>query len=183
MEKDPLFSSLADGRILPKDDPLFEALGDLDELSASIGMARAGIAANQNPGELPGEDRGRESVAAILKDAQRVLIRMGGDVASAPGSPSRGRFPPVSADDIAAIEAVLSRFPALRLEHFILAGGNPVSARIDLARTICRRAERRIVSLIRSAGRSDLSDDQAYLNVLSGYLFSAARAFDTRTEA
>jgi cob(I)alamin adenosyltransferase len=178
MEKDPLFSSLADGRILPKDDPLFEALGDLDELSSAIGMARAGIAASPNPGKLPGEDRGRESVAAILEDAQRVLIRMGGDVASAPGSPSRERFQSVSSEDVAVIGAALSRFPALRLGRFVPAGGNQTSAAVDLARTVCRRAERRLVSLIRSAGRSDLSDDQAYLNVLSGFLFSAARAFD-----
>ena len=122
---------------MSKSDPRVAAYGDVDELNAWLGLARA--AAHR-----------RASSVGMLEQIQRDLFALGARLAD-PGAPDRGRVTKaaVSAEDIARLEgwidALEAELPPLR--RFILAGGSPAGAALHVARTICRRAERAMVGL------------------------------------
>jgi cob(I)alamin adenosyltransferase len=152
-------SSLFSGERLPKDDLAFMVLGDLDETNACIGLAKHGV---------PAERR------AELETCQDALGEVMALAATGDGSLD-ARF------DIGArldwLERSLHALMELTElpERFVPPGATEASARLDLARTVCRRAERRLVALIRSRGRSDLAPCQNFVNRLSDYLFVLAR--------
>jgi cob(I)alamin adenosyltransferase len=157
-------SHLADGEPRRKDDPLFEALGDLDELSSWLGVVRASVR----------EGRLRREMARIQED----LLTVGAQVSTPRLSQQYGRLRLLEQEDLLRLESWEKKLLA-RTEiapRFILHGDHPVAAWVDVARTVCRRAERRVVALIRDAGMIHLALCQNYINRLSDYLFVLARA-------
>ena len=164
-------ATLFDGERLVKSDPVFEALGDLDELTSWIGVVRS-----RYRDEWHGALRDLDTE---LRDAQTVASRISALVACTPSSKQYARLTPV--DDAAVEELELREARALKTTQiapvFIIPGDEPGSAEIDFARALCRRCERRLVNVIRSPGRPrpDLHAAQRYLNRLSDYLFVIAR--------
>ena len=149
-------SSLADGHRLPKHHAAFDALGSLDELGAALGLLRA-IAADA-------------SCAAQLEAIQRDLLDVGAEMAQ--GTP---RLRPTAAEEIDRAQRALD-LPQPPASSFSLPGANELSARAHWARTVCRRAERDLVRLREISPDRATLPALAFLNRLSGLLFSMARA-------
>lgn len=149
-----------------KDALRIEAVGSLDEVNAALGLAGAALA----------EGWERECLAKIQRD----LFAIGAHLADVrPGGRSAGP----DAEAVSAIEAAIDRaqveLPALT--RFILPGGSEAAARLHLARSICRRAERRVVGLAAQEPVAPLV--LAYLNRLSDLLFVLARWMNQRAGA
>jgi cob(I)alamin adenosyltransferase len=148
-----------------KTDPRVEALGDLDEAQAAIGIARATI-------------RGRDR--EILLDLQRGLYRVMAEVATTSADLARVRSR-IGADDVRGLDELGDRLrPRANVEgRFVVPGEDPASASLDLARTVARRAERAVVRL---ADARSVSGEHLipYLNRLSDTLFLLARAREKR---
>jgi len=153
-------TGLGDGSRVRKDHARVEAYGTVDEANSTIGMILA------VPG-LPPE------VARCLTEIQHVLFDLGGELCI-PGTQA------IQAERIAQLEQVLDQFndPLPPLKDFILPGGGPAAAACHLARTIVRRAERRVWSLA-EAERATPGEVRVevpkYLNRLSDLLFVIAR--------
>jgi cob(I)alamin adenosyltransferase len=152
---------LVGGVEVPKDHPRIESYGTVDELNSVIGVVRA-------LGAPPGLD---EQLAEIQDD----LFNVGTDLATREGD----RWPSMHRVGDAEVERLEQWIDAMNdvlppLHEFILPGGGIVGAHLHVARTVCRRAERRVVQL-------HLSDDTLttgplrYLNRLSDYFFVASR--------
>jgi cob(I)alamin adenosyltransferase len=157
---------LFDGTRVRKNNDRVETYGDVDELNSFIGAAAAFL---RDPALV-------EVLAAIQKDLFSVGAQLA-DPKSAERSNDRFR---ISRSRIQSLEDAIDGFetelPELR--QFILAGGSPAGAMLHVARTICRRAERRVVSL---AERVEIHPDVIeYLNRLSDFLFVIARAVNHR---
>jgi len=155
-------TGLWSGERVWKDDPRVEAYGDLDELSSLLGLAR-------HAARLP-------ATAEAIEAAQRVLSRAAGELASI-----GARFgAPVSAEDEEAVAALTAELESrVPLKGFVLPGRTEASARLDVARAVCRRAERRIVTLGRAAAEGEGAVSpclRRYVNRLSDCLFMLARA-------
>ena len=159
-------TGLFDGTRVAKSDPRVGAYGDVDELNAGLGLARAG-----------GVD---EQISGMLEHVQRDLFGLGARLAD-PSKKIAGRVTKaaVTADDIARLEGWIdlleTELPPLR--RFILAGGTPAAAALHVARTVCRRAERSMVQLGQGAYEPELL---VYMNRLSDLLFVMARAVNRR---
>jgi cob(I)alamin adenosyltransferase len=157
---------LFDGTRTRKDDSRVEAYGDIDELNSFIGAAVAWIA-----------DR---ELAAMLLDIQRDLFSVGAQLANPRSAEeSSGRFH-LDPRRIEILEEAIDRYetelPPLR--QFILAGGCPAGALLHVARTVCRRGERRVVALAGSVTIDEVV--VRYLNRLSDFLFVLARLLNHR---
>ena len=154
-------TGLGDGSRRSKDDPRLTAIGEVDELNSTIGLLRAT--------GLP------EPIDALMERIQHRLFDLGGEL-SIPGG---GRFPDDAADDL---EAALDELNATvePLKEFILPGGCEVAARCHLARSVCRRAERALVTL----QRTETVDPALlrYINRLSDLLFVTARWLNQRSD-
>jgi cob(I)alamin adenosyltransferase len=150
-------TGLADRSRVPKDAPRIEAIGAVDELNSVIGLLLAE--------DLP--DGERASLAGVQHD----LFDLGGEL-SVPGHAIIG------AAHVQRLERDLDRYnAALRpLEDFILPGGSRAAALAHVARTVCRRAERRLVALSRK--QKIAPPILAYLNRLSDLLFVLARTLN-----
>jgi cob(I)alamin adenosyltransferase len=158
-------TSYFDGTRVRKDDPRLDTYGDIDELNSWVGFVRAsGLDATLD-----------EELARI----QRELFALGAQVAD-PGDKLAARVTKaVIADgDVARLEALIDRaeseMPPLR--RFVLPGGAPAAAALHIARTVCRRAERRMVALHPNVDPVLLR----YLNRLSDLLFALARVVNHR---
>jgi cob(I)alamin adenosyltransferase len=154
-------TGLFDGTRVAKNDARVAAYGDVDELNAWLGLARVDI--------------GDSELSSMLEQIQRDLFALGARLADPAGKiAARVAKAAVSAEDIGRLEGWIdtmeSRLPPLR--RFILAGGSRGGASLHVARTVCRRAERSIVSLGREAFEPDLL---VYMNRLSDLLFVMAR--------
>ncbi len=157
-------TSLLYGGRVPKDDLHTEAYGALDEAISALGLARA---------LCPDASR-----AGRLLDLQRDLFTVGAELATA--TPDRDKlekhFATVSPAMVEALDREVGDLEA-RIElpkGFVIPGGTPMAAAIDLARTFVRRAERRTVTLERSGGLAN-ADVLRYLNRCSDLLFMLAR--------
>lgn len=151
-------TSLLGGERVPKNHPRIEAYGTVDELSSVIGIARQ-----------PGGDEWLDGeLAAIQND----LFEIGASLAS-PGADER--FPGASPARVDAIEKAIDRMEAdlTPLTSFILPGGSAQGASLHLARTVCRRAERKVLAMSDQGERT--ARTVVYLNRLSDFLFVAAR--------
>lgn len=163
-------TGLFGGPRVTKDDARVEAYGAVDELNAVLGIARA---------RTPRVD---VDIEAVLSAVQEQLFTIGAELATPAGAAARAAVPPVEPAWTAALEAAIDRFeqdlPPLR--HFILPSGTVLAADLHLARAVCRRAERRVVTLHRQApvGAQVL----AFLNRLSDFLFVAARLANHRAQ-
>jgi cob(I)alamin adenosyltransferase len=167
-------TALLGGARVSKASPRVAAYGDVDELNAWLGLVGA------QPLSPMSQDRLYEDLAEMIVHIQRDLFAIGSRLADPSGRVTeRVEKTAVTSDDIVRLESWIDRLqgelPPLR--RFILAGGTVVGARLHVARTVCRRAERSVVSLGPDAVESDVV---AYLNRLSDLLFVMARAANRR---
>jgi cob(I)alamin adenosyltransferase len=164
VRKSPLYTrsgddgttSLFGGQRVEKDHPRVEAFGALDELNSALGMAMSFMR--------------QRRVARLLKEVQADLFELGAELAS-PGT-SRRLLPQ---GRVEALERAIDEYDAKTppLKKFVLPGGAPAAAALHLARTICRRAERKVVAL---SHREEVRPTVIiYLNRLSDLLFALAR--------
>jgi cob(I)alamin adenosyltransferase len=157
-------TSLLYGGRVPKDDLHTEAYGALDEAISALGLARA----------LCGEP----ARAQRILDLQRDLFTVGAELATAASEQDKleKHFATVTASMVEALDLEVADLEA-RVplpKGFVIPGGDPVAAAIDLGRTFVRRAERRAVSLHR-AGELANEEVLRYLNRCSDLLFMLAR--------
>jgi cob(I)alamin adenosyltransferase len=162
-------TSLWYGGRVQKGDPRTEAYGSVDEAVSALGQARAICAENQ--GELS---------ADILR-LQRELFVAGAELATAPEASGRleNEVSRVTDSMVEALEVDIDRYmnQVDLPPHFVIPGGTPVSAALDVARTAIRRAERRVVALREAQG---LGSDAVlrYINRASDLAFAMARFAD-----
>jgi cob(I)alamin adenosyltransferase len=158
-------TSLFDGTRARKDDPRVDAYGEVDELNAWLGLIRASTI---DP-----------SVDAELVAIQRDLFALGAQLAD-PADKLAPRVTKAVIDDehVVRLEQLIDRLDAEvpPLRRFILAGGTPAGAALHVARTVCRRAERRIVALSPPVDPVLVR----YVNRLSDLLFVLARVVNHR---
>jgi cob(I)alamin adenosyltransferase len=160
-------TSLFDGTRVKKDDARVDAYGEVDELNAWLGFARSSLAEPDLADELGRIQRDLFAIGARLADpAAKIAER----VAKAA----------ITDDDVGRLERLIDRLELelKPLRHFILAGGTPPGAALHVARAVCRRAERRIVSL-----QPIESILVRYMNRLSDALFVMARVINRRAGA
>ena len=156
-------TGLFTGERVSKDEARLEALGSIDEVVAALGVAKAEIA----------DQEVRHRIAAMQSDLYLLLA----DIASTAEKGSRvaTRLPE---DVIQILESYIdhydSQLPALR--NFVMPGDSRASSALHLARTVCRRAERRVVTIARSYPLA--ARIPGYLNRLSDLLFVLARWVD-----
>ena len=163
-------TGLFDGTRVSKADPRVEAYGEIDELNAWLGLVRA---------NTPADD-----VDALLADIQRDLFALGAVLADPRHKiAARVEKATIDTEDVARLERAIDRFeegvPPLR--RFILPGGGQTGAMLHLARTVCRRAERRMVATGAAPGAEPVDPTAIiYINRLSDLLFVLARAVNHR---
>lgn len=159
-------TSLFDGTRVPKSNPRVDAYGEIDELNAVVGLARAA-----------GVDH---DLADMLDRVQRDLFALGARLAD-PAERIAARVEKAALASLDAtrleswIDGLETELPPLR--RFVLPGGSAAGATLHLARTVCRRAERRIVSLPADAIEPEIL---VYVNRLSDFLFVIARVVNRR---
>ncbi|MCM3879750.1 MAG: cob(I)yrinic acid a,c-diamide adenosyltransferase [Vicinamibacterales bacterium] len=166
-------TGLFGGTRVSKADPRVAAYGDVDELNACLGLVVA-------QGEFAGD------VTDLLEQLQKDLFAIGARLANPGDNPDRrstiddGRSTTITPADVARLEDWIDRLEAELppLRRFILPGGSRAGALLHFSRTVCRRAERAIVSL----GMDHVDEHLViYVNRLSDLLFVLARAVNHRS--
>lgn len=154
-------TGLFGGPRVRKDHPRIEAFGEVDELNSTLGVARAA--------SLPTD------LDVTLQRVQHELFAVGAELASP--QPEKFAVPQVGDHEAARLEQEIDQLEQhlSPLTQFILPSGCEASVRLQAARSICRRAERRVVELIDHSGEAVSERVVRYLNRLSDYLFVAAR--------
>jgi cob(I)alamin adenosyltransferase len=166
-------TGLFGGGRVPKSHPRVEAYGDVDELNATIGVARA-VGSPPDP-----------QIDALLVRIQQDLFAIGALLATPDRERMRMHLDKAKIDQerVGELERAIDAADAelAPLRAFILPGGSPKAAALHVARTVCRRAERKIV---------DIADEMeipplviVYLNRLSDLLFTLARLANKRASA
>jgi cob(I)alamin adenosyltransferase len=156
-------TGLGDGSRVPKDHPRVAAYGSVDELNAVLGLLLT-----QGPGE-----------ADLLRSVQNDLFDVGADLCvPAKGDEKAGERLRVRPEQALRLEAAIDRLNAnlTPLTSFVLPGGSVAAAWCHLARTVCRRAEREVVTL--STAEAVNPEVVVYLNRLSDLLFVLARVYN-----
>lgn len=156
-------TGLFGGGRVSKDEPRIEATGAVDELNATLGRALCSVE----------EPRIRDRIPLLQDDlfslGSRLASRVGNDEGSGPGLPS---LPSGRSEEMEEwIDEIDEEVEPLK--NFILPGGSPGAAELHVARTVCRRAERRVVAL--STSEAVEPEILRYLNRLSDLLFAFAR--------
>lgn len=161
-------TGLFGGTRLHKDDIRIEAYGTVDELNAHIGLLRDGIS--------------DEHITGILIEIQDRLFTIGSILASEPGKDNL-QIPRLKIEDVTLLEQQIDKMneslPPMR--SFVLPGGHELVSQCHIARCVCRRAERRVVSLSRSEKVESIV--LQYLNRLSDYLFVLSRKVSSAEKA
>ncbi|GAB4275643.1 MAG: cob(I)yrinic acid a,c-diamide adenosyltransferase [Coriobacteriia bacterium] len=157
-------TSLADGSRVAKDSPVPEALGALDEANSHIGAARAAI-----------DDARLDELLAFV---QHRLFNFSALLAGA----GEGDVPRPTDDDVRTLESAIDELASLPtpLRAFVLPAGPDAAARLHVARSVVRRAERRLVALSREVAVD--STLLAFVNRVSDLLFAAARVMSGNAE-
>ena len=149
-----------------KDHPRVEAYGTVDELNACIGLAAAAC---------DRDDDLHARFLAIFRELQSRLFDIGADLATPEGDKHESKVLRIGDEQVAEVERWIDEMDAgnSAMKHFILPGGTELAARLHLARTVCRRAERVMIAL----GHSEPVSDGAaiYVNRASDLLFAMAR--------
>jgi cob(I)alamin adenosyltransferase len=164
-------TALFGGGRVPKNDPRVEAYGDVDELNAVIGLARCIESMPRVDEVLVPIQRDLFAVGAILATPDRAKMKQ---------HLEKARVDQARIEELEhAIDDCDSELEPLKA--FIIPGGTPKAATLHVARTVCRRAERRVVEL---RGTVELPEVVViYLNRLSDLLFSLARVANRRAAA
>jgi cob(I)alamin adenosyltransferase len=156
-------TALGNGTRVPKDDPRVEAYGAVDELNSVLGLVLSSVHDLPEP--------------SLLDSIRHDLFDAGADLCVPDGTRGESSRARVHIDDphIRRLEAALHRLNADLpvLKSFVLPGGTPAAAWLHVARTVCRRAERRVVTLARETTINPKV--VVYLNRLSDLLFVLAR--------
>lgn len=152
-------SGLADGKRIEKDSLRIKAIGEVDELNAALGVVKI-------------YTQHLEELSKILDYLQNTLFIVGADLATAN---EQVKVPRVGTSEIEKLEKWIDEMMAKMkpLKHFVLPGGNVSAAYLHLARAICRRAERTIVSLKKNEDIHEVV--VIFMNRLSDLLFAMAR--------
>lgn len=145
-----------DQQRISKSSELPEALGALDELNAYLGFVKV-------------KATGNERIAGVLRDIQETLFIIQAEVAGAEKRVGEGVVKNIE-DSTNGIE---KEIPPLK--GFSIAGGTELSALLDVARTLARRAERRLVAVAEAGVRDLPPETKSYMNRLSSLLFALAR--------
>jgi cob(I)alamin adenosyltransferase len=165
-------TGLFGGQRVSKDDARVEAYGDVDELNSVLGIAVARL-----------EAAGDAEMAGGLREVQADLFTLGARLAT-PAVEDGGRenswIPLLDAGRVGEMEGWIDRAETELepLQSFVLPGGSDAAAALHLARTVCRRAERRVVTLTRVAHVDETVI--IYLNRLSDLIFTLARLANAR---
>lgn len=152
-------TGLFGGKRISKDDARIEAYGTLDELNSFLGFLNIGFSENK--------------YNTVLFDVQNRLFDIGSHLAS---DPEKHVLPSgITSEDISELERFMDEMDAELppLKNFILPGGHAIVAQAHICRTICRRAERRVVTLQQYSEIDPMI--VMYLNRLSDFLFILAR--------
>lgn len=154
-------TGLGDGRRVDKDNPHVQAMGDVDELNSHIGLLLSE--------DLP------PAMREALITVQHELFDIGGELCI-PGHTA------ITEDDVLRLEQLVTQYNAdlPPLKDFILPGGTRAAAQAHVCRTVCRRAERSIVTLSRDEYLNDFS--RQYVNRLSDLLFVWARVLNREAD-
>ncbi|MCL2480031.1 MAG: cob(I)yrinic acid a,c-diamide adenosyltransferase [Treponema sp.] len=153
------YTDIIGGKRLPKDHLIPECLGAIDELDAFLGDAKAAL-----------PDNAADFTVNVISGIQKDLIKLMGIIAGMP-VPKEGTGEGRINSLIKELESLLPPFSS-----FAVPGANPVSAKLHIARTVCRRAERRLVSLSSSQNGSEIAGAVGpYINRLSDLLFLLAQ--------
>ena|SRR5437867_3515997 len=155
-------TALFGGRRVPKDHPRVEAYGAVDELNSTLGVAVAFLA--------------RGALASALQGIQNELFNIGSELASETGKRAEaGRLFLNAESKIAGIEEMIDMYDAKvePLRTFILPSGSRAGALLHLCRTVCRRAERAVITVARAEPVNP--ELLRYLNRLSDLMFVLAR--------
>lgn len=154
---------------LPKDAVRIEALGELDELNSLLGLCKTKSLAEKIHIEATGE-----TIKELLQEVQQNLFTIQAEVGGAEKK--------LLDDDVYAMEqyidAIEHELPPIKT--FLLSGGTGLSSLLDYTRTVCRRAERRIISAHREKNFSE--NTLSYMNRLSTLLFALARLTNVRAD-
>ena len=155
-------TGLADGSRLSKAAPRVDALGDVDETTAAIGLLRAALAAD-------------DPLQALLSDIQHRLFDLGGAL-SLPGTLG------FETAAVEALDAALAEWNATLppLTNFVLPAGDEATARAHVVRTVCRRAERTLTRLGEAEPEAVDAALRQYLNRASDLFFVLARVLARR---
>ena len=166
-------TGLFGGARVSKADPRVAAYGDVDELNAWLGLARASLADVPEAAELE----------SMLVHLQRDLFALGSRLAD-PGHKVAGRVTKatIGGPDIERLEGWIDQLEAQLpgLTRFILPGGATAGASLHVGRTICRRAERAMVALLQNDSAAFEPELLVYMNRLSDLLFVMARSTNRR---
>ncbi len=152
-------------RRVPKNHPQVEAYGTVDELNSALGLARASARQSRLCGQL--------------LDIQKDLVTVMGELATLPEDLPRyikDGYPVLTPGLIDKLDAIAVEIEAQKVsfQGWATPGANPASAALDVARTVCRRAERRVCAL-RESGKLENVQISIYLNRLSDVLWLLAR--------
>lgn len=159
-------TGLFGGPRVRKDAARIEACGTVDELNSALGLVRAE--------SLP------EDIDALLRRVQHELLAVGAELGTP--DPVTHATRTIGPEHVQALEAEIDHYEAglQPLEGFVLPGGDRAGAALHLARAVCRRAERRLVTLTAGGGERVSSALLGYLNRLSDLLFVLARTAGAR---
>lgn len=161
-------TALVGGRRVPKDSPRVEAYGAIDELNSIIGLARVFNAEQLLRGEK------HRWLDHVLRKLQNELFDLGSELATPEDAVYEGMFK-VGATEVTALERLIDECQKdlQPLKSFVLPGGGRVGGFLHQARTVCRRAERRVLALARVEAIGDWP--LRYVNRLSDLLFVLSR--------
>jgi len=160
-----LFNTESDSRV-SKDDAIFEALGTVDELNTVIGWCRSACAIDWFVGD--------QSVSSILLDVQHHLFTIQAELAGAEKS-----IPEKNVQQI-EVRIIIIEEKIPEITTFFVPGGSELSSRLDIARAVSRRAERRLVALEEEKKVSGFT--LAYANRLSSLLYALVRFVNHNTD-
>ena len=159
------FSSLFSGERVRKSDAIFEALGTLDELNSWLGLIKLRL-------DL---DELKQEVETI----QRALFQIASNIATSSDSEQRNTLVLLCEEDLTKLEHFeTTLLSSVKMpETFIIPGINENAALTDIARTVCRRSERRLV-MLSDQGIDWITLDIKYVNRLSDVIYVLARYFE-----
>jgi cob(I)alamin adenosyltransferase len=169
-------TALVGGKRVPKDDPRIASYGDVDELNSVLGLVRAVLTAAPYA-----RNAAARSLDETLGFLQQELFDLGSELATPPDAEYEGMIR-IGEEHVARLEEFIDELQPdlVPLKSFVLPGGGSAGAMLHLARTVCRRAERVVTTLVRRRQTSVWT--ARYLNRLSDLLFVQSRWIAAKTD-